>query len=450
MPGTLERLGLADDILWAANPALVHGVISGYGQSSGRAGWPALDFVVQAHAGILAVTGPDSQTPVKAGVPVADLAAGLYLTIGVLAALRRAEQTGQGERVEVALAEACGSLLANQALNHLIGGGEPVPLGNVHPNLAPYEVLRAQDKALAVAATSERQFARLCGVCGVPELSEDPRFATNPARVAARAELVAILEQRLAQRPASDWVDELNAAGVAAAPINTVSEMLADPDTRAGLVAALPDGTPQLRTPIRLGGRPLALSGAPPALGQDDAAVRVALAAGGDAAATGVPADTVLAAIDAFGATHIVIVPDTSQKTVLDALGSRGTPPLIRAATEDDVLGICAGLWMAGQRPLAIIQQLGLFAAANALRAFTHDQRVPLAILAGLYGRTPSSPVAADPASAVRLCVPLLDALGVRSVLVDSPRDAHLIEPALRAAHDERCTSVVLLGAPTC
>ncbi len=277
LPGTLDRFGLGDEVLQARNPRLVHGVISGYGQDGSRAAWPALDFVVQAHAGILSVTGSDSGVPVKAGVPIADLAAGLYATIGVLAALRQVQATGLGERVEVALAEACGSLLSNQAMNHLIGGAEPCPMGNRHPSIAPYQTLRARDRTLALAATSDVQFQRLCVVVGLPELTDEARFADNDARVAHRDELERALEAALTERPAADWVRELNEAGVAAALVNTVGEMLIDPDTAGGLVAELSDGTPQLRTPIRLGGAPLPLSGPPPALGEHDAVIRAAV-----------------------------------------------------------------------------------------------------------------------------------------------------------------------------
>lgn len=274
LPGAMDRLGLSDDVLRARNPALVHGVISGYGHDSSRASWPALDFVVQAHAGIVGLTGPGPDETVKAGVPIADLSTALYLAIGVLAALRRAQATGTGERVEVALAEACGSLLTNHALNHLVAGMEPRAAGNVHPSIAPYQVVRARDRDLAIAATSDEQVRRLLGVLGLEALADDPRFATNRDRVAHREELVALLEERLTARPAADWVRALNDAGVAAAPVNSVAEMLADPDTRAGLVATLPDGTPQLRTPIRLGGAPLPLSGPLPAAGEHDAQIR--------------------------------------------------------------------------------------------------------------------------------------------------------------------------------
>lgn len=167
--------------------------------------------------------------------------------------------------------------------------------------------------------------------------------------------------------------------------------------------------------------------------------------------ATGVDAATVVAAIEGAGITHVVIVPDTHQRTVLELLDNRGAPPVIRAATEDDVFGICAGLHFAGGRPLALIQQLGLFASVNALRAFTHDQHLPLSILAGVYGRNVELPVShPDQGSAIRYCLPLLDALDLRHTLVEGPGEAHLIQPGLRAAFDEACTSVVLLGAATC
>jgi sulfopyruvate decarboxylase TPP-binding subunit len=164
--------------------------------------------------------------------------------------------------------------------------------------------------------------------------------------------------------------------------------------------------------------------------------------------AVAVEAPVVLAALEALGTTHVVTVPDTHQKTVMAAV-AESSIPTVRAATEDDVLAICAGLWMAGKTPVALIQQLGIFASVNALRAFTHDQGVPLAILAGLYGRDVGVAAEEDGASAVRLCAPLLDALGIRWALVDRPEESGAILPGLAAAFAEQCTSVVLLGAPT-
>lgn len=142
-------------------------------------------------------------------------------------------------------------------------------------------------------------------------------------------------------------------------------------------------------------------------------------------------------------------MPDTNQRTVLDLLDERGLIPVVRCATEDDVFGVCAGLWLAGQRPVAVIQQLGLFAGANALRGMVHDQRIPLAVIAGMYGRDVTRPLSQDPASAVRLCTPLLDALEIPWSLVESPADAPTIGPRLREAQTAHRAHIVLLGAPT-
>jgi sulfopyruvate decarboxylase subunit alpha len=165
--------------------------------------------------------------------------------------------------------------------------------------------------------------------------------------------------------------------------------------------------------------------------------------------ATSIDSSVVVGALTAIRTTHVVLVPDTHQRTVLEAIDARPDLPVVRAATEDDVLGICAGLWMAGRRPVAFIQQLGLFASANALRAFSHDQRVPLAIVAGLYGRQAGREVSDDQPSAVRMCIPLLEALELSWALVEGPEDSHLLAPTLAAAFDHRETRVVLIGAPT-
>lgn len=167
------------------------------------------------------------------------------------------------------------------------------------------------------------------------------------------------------------------------------------------------------------------------------------------APARGIPAARVVDALHAAGVTHVVMVPDTHQRTVLDELALRDDLPVVRCAAEDDVFGVCAGLWMTGHRPLALIQQLGIFAGANALRGMVHDQRLPIVILAGVYGRDVALPVEAHENSAVRLCTPVLDALEVPWHLVEDPQDADAIEAELRAAYDEARSTAVLLGAPT-
>jgi len=163
----------------------------------------------------------------------------------------------------------------------------------------------------------------------------------------------------------------------------------------------------------------------------------------------GVSAEAVLDALRHAGATHVVVVPDTNQRTVLELLDDRALVPVIRCAAEDDVFGVCAGLWLAGKRPVAVIQQLGLFAGVNALRGMVHDQRIPLAILAGVYGRDVDRQLTDNPGSAVRLCTPLLDALEIPWSLVESPAEASRIGTELAAAFDTERARIVLLGAPT-
>lgn len=163
----------------------------------------------------------------------------------------------------------------------------------------------------------------------------------------------------------------------------------------------------------------------------------------------GVSAQVILDALSHARVTHVVIVPDTNQRTVLDLLDDGRRLPVIRCAAEDDVFGVCAGLWLAGQRPVAVIQQLGLFAGVNALRGMVHDQRIPLAILAGMYGRDLDRQLTENPGSAVRLCTPLLDALEIPWSLIESPAEASMIGTGLAAAFDTEQAHIVLLGAPT-
>jgi sulfopyruvate decarboxylase TPP-binding subunit len=163
--------------------------------------------------------------------------------------------------------------------------------------------------------------------------------------------------------------------------------------------------------------------------------------------AQSVPAETIAEAIRAAGITHAVTVPDTHQQTLLAALDDDQDPVIVRAGTEDDVLGICVGLWIAGMRPLAVIQQLGLFASVNALRWMRHEALAPVPILAGMFGRDINLAVDADPRSAVRLCPPLLDVLAIPWALVEGPQDAGAITAALRSS--DPGPRVVLLGAPT-
>ena len=167
------------------------------------------------------------------------------------------------------------------------------------------------------------------------------------------------------------------------------------------------------------------------------------------ALATPIEAAAIRAALAEAQVSHVVTVPDTNQRTVLELLNEDDEIEVLRAASEDDVLGICAGLWIAGARPVALIQQLGIFASVNALRGITYDLKIPLSILAGLYGREVDRAVHESGKSAVRLCLPLLEALGIDAVLIENPEDAPTIAATLAKPLDDRGTRVVLLGAPT-
>jgi crotonobetainyl-CoA:carnitine CoA-transferase CaiB-like acyl-CoA transferase len=280
LPGRLVRFGLDHDSLAAVNPTLVTCTISGYGGEGPAAERPGFDFLVQAEGGLMSITGQPGDEPTKVGVAIADLAAGLFAAIGILAALRRRDRTGRGSRVEVSLLDAQVGLLANQAMNWLVGGLEPGRLGNAHPSIAPYESYRAADGPLAIGVGTDRQFSRLAIAVELPALSRDPRFATNAARVAHRVELKQALEERLGRQVRAVWLERLAAAGVPAAPINTIPEVFANPLVRERLLVEA-GGVPQVRSPVRVDGRPAGVHRPPPALGQDTEEVLRALGLGG-------------------------------------------------------------------------------------------------------------------------------------------------------------------------
>lgn len=222
--GGAERLGAGYDELRAAKPDLVYCSIVGFPDSDR----PGYDFVVQAESGLMAITGPVDGPPSKVGVALVDVLAGLNAATAVLAALRRRDATGEGARIEVSLLDAARSALVNVAQNALVTGAESVRYGNAHASIAPYEPLRTADGLVAVAAANDGLFAKLCRTLERPELVEDPRFATNPARVEHRTALVAELERTLASRPSVELLERLDAAGVPAGRIRGVAEALSD------------------------------------------------------------------------------------------------------------------------------------------------------------------------------------------------------------------------------
>lgn len=232
-PGTLDRLGLGFEQLRAENPRLVYTSISGFGRTGGAA-IPGYDFVVQALGGLMHITGEQDGDPMKAGVALVDVLTGKDAVIGVLAALQRRERTGVGSLVEVNLLSSLQGSLANQGAAFLGAGVQPTRLGNVHPSIAPYQLLACADGPLAVACGNDRQFRALTTELGLPALATDERFAGNRARVANREELVIELERALSAAPAASWQHRLTAVGVPAGVVADIETGL-DTARRLGL-----------------------------------------------------------------------------------------------------------------------------------------------------------------------------------------------------------------------
>ena len=277
-PGMLERQGLGYETLRAMNPGLIYCSISGYGHDGPYAMRPGYDFVAQAESGIMSVTGEVEGEPQRVGSPVADVSAGLYACMSILAALHVREKTGKGQHIDISLLEAAVSLLSNVSSNYLISGEEAERYGNGHPNIVPYQAFHTQDGYIVVSCGNDRLYQTLCRLLGREDLATDPRFATNPQRVRNREELVPILQEQFLQRETGDWLTALRAAGIPCGPINTVSQVFSDPHLQArGFIWECEHptaGTIKLSgSPIRLSETPTRLYKAPPLLGEDNDAV---------------------------------------------------------------------------------------------------------------------------------------------------------------------------------
>ncbi len=267
-PGVMDRLGLGYQQLHAERPALVYCSITGFGSGAG-AGLPGYDLLVQALGGLMSITGESDGEPQKVGVALVDVLAGLFSTVGILAALRHRDATGEGQLVEVDLLSALLAGLVNQASAFTVAGVVPGRMGNAHPSISPYELYATGDGELVVAVGNDRQFAALCDVLGALELADDPRFATNAERVANRDLLKRELLERLRTRPASDWARDLTAVRVPAGVVNDLAGAFALAQT-LGLEPIVsvpaPDGgvVSLTRNPIRLSRTPPTYRSAPP------------------------------------------------------------------------------------------------------------------------------------------------------------------------------------------
>jgi crotonobetainyl-CoA:carnitine CoA-transferase CaiB-like acyl-CoA transferase len=268
-PGAAERHGLGAAELRARNPRLIHGSIGAYGAVGPLSDRPGYDPLLQAASGIMSVTGEADGPPVRVGLSLIDLGTGVWAALGVLAALYERKSTGVGRTLELSLYETALSLLTTQLVGYLGSGVVPGRDGSAFPQIAPYQVFAARDGELMIVAGNDKLFAAFCDVLGAPELVVDARFRANPDRVANRAALVALLEERTRQRSSAELLEALVAAGVPASPVHDVGEAARHPQTEAlGILQALGDFV-TVATPLSADGERLCHHAPPPALGAD-------------------------------------------------------------------------------------------------------------------------------------------------------------------------------------
>ena len=270
--GGLGKFGLDAAKLRAANPRLIYASITGFGQDGPYADRAGYDFIIQGMGGMMSVTGlPDGEPgggPMRAGVAIADLFTGMYACAAILASLYAREKTGEGATIDMALFDTQLAVMANQASNTLISGKDPPRQGNTHPNIVPYQPFEAADQPIIIAVGNDRQFARLADICGHREWVGDERFASNGARVANRSDMVSLVADVIRERPAAEWLDQLEAAGIPAGPINLVTQALSDIQAQHRQMVRTIAGTPLVGSPVRLDGHRADSDLPPPALGE--------------------------------------------------------------------------------------------------------------------------------------------------------------------------------------
>ena len=276
--GGLAKYGLDYPTLSKRNPGLIYLSITGFGQTGPDAANPGYDYLIQARAGLMSVTGKPESGPTRVGVATSDLQSGLMGTIGVLAALYHREKTGEGQHIDLALLDTQVSGLVNQGYNYLLTGKVPQLTGDYHPNLAPYQPFPAADQSFIIAVGNDTQFVDLCRVLNIPDVAQDERFATMPARNKNREAMVDLLSAETVKQKAAHWLEVLPANNVPACPINTIDQTFDDPQVKARGMAIELDHpvagkVPGIANPLRFSKTPVSYKKAPPLLGEDTEAV---------------------------------------------------------------------------------------------------------------------------------------------------------------------------------
>lgn len=275
--GTAEALGVGYEGLQAINPQLVYCSISGYGRDGPDALRPGYDYVIQAEAGMMAITGPANGEPSKVGVALADLATGQNACTAILAALLQRARTGRGQRIDVSLFDTQLSWLANVGSSALFTGVDPPRFGNAHPSIVPYEAFQASDAAFVLAVASEKLWAMTCEALGRHAWIDDPRYHTNAERVRHRDTLCAALAAQFATRPVAHWLALFHARGIPAAPINSVQQALDHPVAHARGMRIELGGLPLVGSALHLSASPVEYRRPPPRLGEHSDAIAMEL-----------------------------------------------------------------------------------------------------------------------------------------------------------------------------
>lgn len=259
--GTLERLGLGYDTLKRINPQIILASITGFGQTGPYKNEPGYDYIIQAMAGLMSITGDERSGPLKVGVAIADVLTGLYAAIGILAALHERSYSGEGQQLDVSLFDAQLSALVNVASSYLTTGAVPRRLGNQHPHIVPYQVFPTRDGEMVVAVGNDAQFRKLAEALGMPELAADERYRTNADRLRHRDGLVAVISAVMKAKPTTHWRARLQAAGIPHGPINDLQAVFADHQVQArNMVVEMAHPT---AGSVKLVGSPLKLSRTP-------------------------------------------------------------------------------------------------------------------------------------------------------------------------------------------
>ncbi len=268
-PGTAERLGLGPDALRARNPKLVYATIGAFGRSGPLAAEPGYDPLMQAAAGIMSVTGEADRPPVRVGVSLIDIGTGVWAALAIVAALHE----GQGRTLDLSLYETALSLVPYQLVDVLAGGAPAGRHGTAFPLIVPYQVFETADGELMIVAANDRLFAKACDAVGAPELATDPRFATNPLRIANREELIPLLQARTATRTTADLLARLREAGVPASPVNDLAGVAEEPQLRATGILQELAGHELVSPPFAVDGERVRYRSEPPLLGQHTAEI---------------------------------------------------------------------------------------------------------------------------------------------------------------------------------